>query len=321
MRIAIMQAPYYEINEIAGGVLNDYLIMTENLAHTYNVAAGVFRVPGWGPQNSTISAESTIKVVGSRSVKVVGPGGSYFGGFYVNESLVDAELYPEIRFKLYTTVASGGYVRVWDTNWKTAITSFPQVDADAKFHHQVISAGSQNEENWQVESGFNWSLIQITEIGASDGNATIYVDGFYWGGRRYFYTKQAVSGDLREYVDTDEELASDYECQLRAEAMYDYYSGPAVNSPIGSTVIDYGTTPILPGDKIHVILPNENVNADFRIESGVKYAYDGRTTELNIDFVVGRQPKLYADYMYRLSSKQDYLVRHSFGRLGGLSPR
>jgi hypothetical protein len=86
-------------------------------------------------------------------------------------------------------------------------------------------------------------------------------------------------------------------------------------------VIDYFTTPVLPGDKIHVILPNETVNADFRIESGIKYAYDEGTTELNIDFVVGRQPRLYADYMYRLSSKQDHLTRHSMGRLGGLSPR
>jgi hypothetical protein len=330
MRIAIMQGPYYEINEVAGGVLNDYLIMTENLAHTYNVAAGVFRVPGWGPQNSTISAESTIKVVGSRSVKVATPiDAGEFGAMYVNEILVDAELYPEIRFKLYATRASSGYVRVWDSAWKTAMTTFSQVVADGRFHHQVINAGSASEEAWQVESGFDWTLIRITEVGLNnpgltDPATTCYVDGLYWSGRRYSYTKQAPSGDLREFVDTDQELASDYECQLRAEAMYDYYSGPAVSSPIGSTVIDYGTTPILPGDKIHVVLPNENVSADFRIESGVKYAYDGRTTELSIDFVVGRQPRLYADYMYRLSSKQDYLVRHSMGslgRVGGLSPR
>lgn len=33
-----------------------------------------------------------------------------------------------------------------------------------------------------------------------------------------------------------------------------------------STVLEYGSSPILAGDKVHVMLPNENVNTDFRVE-------------------------------------------------------
>jgi len=314
-KIAIMSSPLYETNEVASIVAGDYLVMVNNLANTYGVASGVFVTDGWCPQNSTISAESTIKVVGSYSVKVVGPGGSgWTAALYFNGTKVSAELYPEIRVKLYTTVASGGYVRLWDSAWKTAVVPFTQIDADSKFHLQKIKAGSKNEEAWTVESGFDWTQVQITEIGLNDANATFYIDGLYYGGRQYSYTKQAVSGDIREHVDTDEELMSDDECQARAEALYDYYSVPAESSPIHSTVLDYGTTPVLPGDKIHVELPNENLSKDFRVESGVKYSFDSAHDELAIDFNVGRCPSLQADYMYRVHAKTDYLVRHSLGR-------
>ena len=81
--------------------------------------------------------------------------------------------------------------------------------------------------------------------------------------------------------ETDEELWSDNECDLRAKALLAYLKAPAEYLTVSSTVVDYGATPLLPGDKIHVELPNENVDNDFRIES-VEYRVDARTQTLEL---------------------------------------
>ena len=83
---------------------------------------------------------------------------------------------------------------------------------------------------------------------------------------------------------------------------------PAESLTVQSTVIDYGSTPILAGDKLHVSLPNEGVNGDFRVLS-VEYNVDGKTQTLEIVLELGREKPLLADYMYALRSKTDRLSR------------
>jgi hypothetical protein len=117
---------------------------------------------------------------------------------------------------------------------------------------------------------------------------------------------------LRESVSIDEELCSDNECMLRAKAILAQLKDPAEYLTIRSTVIDYGNTPLLPADKIHVTLPNENVDADFRIIS-VEYHVDAKTQTLEITLELGREQPLLADYLYALRSKTDHLSRHKIG--------
>lgn len=83
---------------------------------------------------------------------------------------------------------------------------------------------------------------------------------------------------------------------------------PAEHLTVRSTVIDYGSTPLLPGDKILVTLPNENVSRYFRIES-VEYNVDTRTQTLEITLELEREAPLLADYLYALKSKTDHLSR------------
>jgi hypothetical protein len=64
----------------------------------------------------------------------------------------------------------------------------------------------------------------------------------------------------------------------------------------------------LAGDKLHVSLPNEGVNGDFRVLS-VEYNVDGKTQTLEIALELGREKPLLADYMYALRSKTDRLSR------------
>jgi hypothetical protein len=74
---------------------------------------------------------------------------------------------------------------------------------------------------------------------------------------------------LREYSETDEELWSDNECNLRARALLNYLKSPAVYLTVTSTLIDYGNTPILAADKLFVPF----LNAYFRVDS-VEYKVD-----------------------------------------------
>ena len=101
---------------------------------------------------------------------------------------------------------------------------------------------------------------------------------------------------------------------MRAKAILAQLKDPAEYLTVRSTVIDYGTTPLLAGDKIHVTLPNENVDADFRILS-VEYYVDAKTQTLEITMELGREVPLLADYLYALRSKSDHMSRHKIARL------
>jgi hypothetical protein len=166
----------------------------------------------------------------------------------------------------------------------------------------------------------NIQAIQFHKVttGAATGTNALRVDGLCYLEIRFSSTQedsdsQSLYG-LRELTDTDEELYSDNECMLRAKAVLAERKDPAEYITVTSTVIDYGTTPLLPGDKIHVTLPNENVDADFRILN-VEYYVDAKTQTLEITLELGREVPLLADYIYALKSKTDHVSRYKITRM------
>jgi hypothetical protein len=144
----------------------------------------------------------------------------------------------------------------------------------------------------------------------------LYLDHLHFSDCRYSAMQQDTGSQnsygLRELTETDEELKSDNECLLRAKALLDYYKNPTEQLTVKSTVMDYGNTPILPGDKIHVTLPNENVDADFRVES-VEYRVDAKMQMLEVTLELGREKPMLADYLYALRSKTSHLSRYKAG--------
>jgi hypothetical protein len=119
---------------------------------------------------------------------------------------------------------------------------------------------------------------------------------------------------LCELVEVDEELWSDDECASRANALLASLKEPAEQLTFRSTVVDYGNTPLLPGDKVHVTLPNEGVDGDFRILSA-EYNVDAKTQVLETMLELGREKPLLADYMFILKSKTDSLSRYKLARV------
>jgi hypothetical protein len=88
---------------------------------------------------------------------------------------------------------------------------------------------------------------------------------------------------------------------------------PAEQLTLRSTVVEYGNSPLLAGDTVHVALPNEGVDGDFRVLSA-EYYVDARTQTLETVLELGREKPLLADYMFRLKSKTDSLSRYKLAR-------
>jgi hypothetical protein len=188
---------------------------------------------------------------------------------------------------------------------------------------QMYDANHNPNGIWTKVGNPQWNQISGLKLIMNCVGATSYI---FWDGDFGFlncsYTgtsedtgSQNAYG-LRELTETDEELTSDNECNLRAKALLAYLKDPAESLTLTSTVIDYGTTPPLAADKIHVTLPNENVDSDFRIET-VEYRVDAKTQTLEITLELGKLPPLLADYLYGMRTMSitiEKLARTKVGR-------
>jgi hypothetical protein len=178
------------------------------------------------------------------------------------------------------------------------------------------------EEYWAPVGSPDWNNINrigfIIEF-SGDCNPRLWVDHIIFEDCRYSAKQEDTASQnaygLRELTETDEELYSDNECLLRAKALLAHLKDPVEYITIKSTVIDYGNAPLLPGDKIHVTLPNENVDADYRIIS-VEYRVDAKTQTLEITLELGKEIPLLADYLYGLRSTTVTVEKLSRTKLG-----
>ena len=160
--------------------------------------------------------------------------------------------------------------------------------------------------NWDTVNEIMWDMWF-----SGTGTGSFWVDNLFFNSARWSATYGSGS---RELAETDEELHSDNECLLRAKALYDNLGSVAEYIKVSSDVIDYGNTPILAGDKIHVVLPNEIVGSDFRVIN-VEYRLVAETQTLETTLELGKEPPLLADYLYALRSKTGSLARYKIGRI------
>lgn len=276
----------------------------------------------WSATSGSVSLDTSVKMKGSASIKLYAQNLYYGSALFTLDTgkEVNANLYPLLNLWITRedTYNGQGYLSLFDNTGKRAQRAFT-VGKDEWFKLEY-KVGAENADGWNVESGFDWNYVRkVRVILDFDGVGTgsFWIDNLFFGGRRYSNTQEDSASQsaygLRELVDTDEELYSDNECMLRAKAILANLKDPAEYLTVRSTVIDYGNTPLLPGDKINVVLPNENVNAYFRILS-VEYVVDAKTQTLEVTLELGRETPLLADYLYALRSKTDHLSRHKIAR-------
>jgi hypothetical protein len=278
-----------------------------------------------------ISFDTDHKIKGSGSIKLYVQN-NYYGAvlFTLNEGKeVNAERYPLLNFFLWRQQQFSGNVQVdlYDTAGK--IASHHCTVAYGKWFQVQTGLGAANIDQWQVESGFNWTAIKKVRITCefdSTGTATFWVDGLYFGGCRYSAMREDSASQnsygLRELVEVDEELTDDNACDLRAQALLAHFKDPAEYITLSSAAVDYGEKPILPGDLVYVYLPNENVDSDFRVDS-VEYSVNGENQSLELTLELGKVPPRLADYMYGLRATTvtvEKLARTKLGK-GGLASK
>ena len=178
---------------------------------------------------------------------------------------------------------------------RSAIQTLPSVSV-TDWSVFSLNAGADYASEWNTIAGFDWTAVNVVRVDgflsspSTPGN--FWVGQLYFGNARYSSVQEDAASQaafgLREYVDTDEELWSDYECSLRAKAVLSHMKDPSEYIKINSTVIDYGNTPLLPAEMIPVSLPNENVSGNFQILS-VEY-HVKESGELEITIPLGRSP-------------------------------
>ncbi|MCJ7768687.1 hypothetical protein MUP79_09895 [Candidatus Bathyarchaeota archaeon] len=276
----------------------------------------------WSATSGTVSLDTNVKMKGSASIKLYAQNLYYGSALFTLDAgkEVNANLYPLLNLWVVREAAYNGQgdLSLFDRTGKRASRPFTVGKAEwFKIEHKV---GEKNADGWNVESGFDWNYVWQVRVALyfdGAGTGSFWVDNLFFGGRRYSSMQENTASQtaygLRMFVDTDEELYSDNECMLRAKAILASLKDLAEYLTIRSTVIDYGNAPLLPGDKITVVLPNENVNAYFRILS-VVYFVDAKAQTLEITIELGREIPLLADYMYALRSKTDHLSRHKIAR-------
>jgi len=276
----------------------------------------------WSSISGVTSLDASVKSKGFYSIKTEAED-LYFASCILTldySGIVDANQYP--TFNLWITRDSSfngnATIVLYDTNSNFAVYQ-TTIGTDNWYQIQV-GVGDLNADKWQLYSQINWSSINRVQVslwfsGVSSGS--FWVDGLYFGGRRYSNTQNDMASQssigLRELVEVNEELASDSECESHAKAQLANLKNPAETLTVKSTVLDYGSTPILAGDKIHVTLPNEGIDGDFRVGS-VEYKVNGRTQTLETTLELGRERQLLADYVYALRSRTDRLSRYKTSR-------
>mgnify|MGYP005851560247 CR=1 FL=1 len=259
----------------------------------------------WQRDTGALSVDSTGAPDGGACIKNA-VGSNYWGGCYFQLNAgkeVNCELYPLLDFqaKLADTYSGTGMVILFDTASRSASKKISVSPGDNQFHGVEVGVSSAYANQWDyVQSGFDWTQVKTVRFtwyfSQGVGSGDFWLHGLYFGGRRYSAVledsaSQATYG-LREYSETDEELWSDNECNLRARALLNYLKSPAVYLTITSTLIDYGNTPILAADKMYVPF----IAAYFRVDS-IEYKVDAaaQTLELTINFE--KEPPQLADYL------------------------
>jgi hypothetical protein len=272
----------------------------------------------WIATSGTISLDSTTKIKGSASIKTTAQNLNYAACQLTLNSgkEVDTNRYPTLNFWLSREAAFNGNATIVLHDIYGNIASHEMTLGDTKWFQTEIAVGKASADLWQTPAAFNWSLVkrfQVTLWFTGLGSGSFWVDGLFFGGRRFGSVQNDLTSQntigLREIVEVNEELASDTQCDSHSKALLANLKDPAETLTVQTSVLDYGTSPILAGDKIHVTLPNECINSDFRVLSA-EYKVDGKTQTLEVTLELGKEKPLLADYVYALRSRTNNLSRY-----------
>jgi hypothetical protein len=249
--------------------------------------------------------------------------------FYRSISALNVEKGTSLKFwGIYGVIITGFSVRLRAPDASNYFERTMAVEQENiwRFYESPTGRGTEYDAvtnpngAWIKVGSPSWSDVQGIEflVTRPVGGFNLAVDGmffdkFRWRAMREDAVSQTQYGVRERPPEVDEELHSDAECDYRAKALLDYLKGPLITPAVRSTVIDFGTTPILGGDKTHIILPNENVDADYPIISA-EYKLNGENQTLDVDLELAKEPQLLADFIYGFRKSIQKLDKYKSGR-------
>lgn len=271
-----------------------------------------------GTGTGSVALDNTTKAVGTYSIKHTTSTADYYGRLRLvipSGMQPNCKTYPSLQFQVRRESAFSGVCTViLVDNGARWATREIQLSAD-KWFLQKFNVGKKYENEWgSVQAGFNWETINEIMWDMhfpTTGTGNFWIDNLFWNSARWSGTYGSGSRELSE---TDEELHTDAECLLRAKALYDYLSSAAEYIRTSSDVIDFGTAPIQAADRIWITLPNENIDAYYRVISA-EYRLIAETQTLETTLELGRERPQLADYLYALKSRTGNLSRYKIGRI------
>jgi hypothetical protein len=171
---------------------------------------------------------------------------------------------------------------------------------------QEYDADTNPTGNWKKVGNPDWRNLTGMELHtwySAGVEFWVAFDAFHFTNQRFygFFESAASQGayGLREFPPVvDEALTSDTACSLRAQAIINSMKNPRASFKVDSTCLDYGRTPVLAGDTLPIVLPNENVNASYVVESA-EYEAVGDAL-LTTKFELSQHVPQYADYIFAL---------------------
>jgi hypothetical protein len=286
----------------------------------------------WTEYSGSISLDAT-KIYGNAASSIkntTGAASNAVSIFHFNTT-VNGNMYPKLFLALlrddfvkpdgFLVILHDSSARVCGRNLST-INSTSTSNDWSTFE---LAIGIDHAADWAAPSNFDWENIRTLTVTAY--LVTAGVSGQIWHGQLYFtgarysnvQTDAASIANYseRQYVDIVEDLYSDNECMLRAKSILAYKKQAKTSLTARSTIIDYGTTPILPGDMIPITLPNENIASLNFLTKSVDYHFlaQKECNILEVTLNLGYQKQKMADWIYALRARTNAMNNYKASKL------
>jgi len=283
----------------------------------------------WTGYGGTLSLDATrvYNSVGSSVKNTTGAAYSAVSIFYFTAT-VNGNIYPKLFLALLRDdlVKSDGFlVILHDSSSRVCgrnLSNVNSISASNDWSTYQLDVGVNHASEWAAPADFDWENIRTVTVTAY--LVTPGVSGQVWHGQLYFtgarYSNMQTDAASiarygeRQYVDIVEDLYSDNECMLRAKSILSYKKQAKTSLVVKSTVLDYGSSPILPGDMISVTLPNESISSVGFLVKSVDYHCLAETNTLTVALNLGYQKQLMADWIYALRARTDALSNYKARR-------
>ena len=219
---------------------------------------------------STLSLDSSDKVMGSYSIKTSGVTATVLV-FTLNAGKeVNCNLYPSLTFQLKPAFGYPYFTIQLEDTAGMIVRRHLQIP-DGEWSLQSFPAGKRNSDQWEHSvfntQPFDWENVKklsfyiSTTVGVDFRVDNLFFNKSRWSDVEEDSVSQSKYG-LRELAITDETLVSDDACSKVAAAELNYRKSPAEFLKVA--VI--GDPNIVAGETIHVVSSNENIDGDYRIQ-------------------------------------------------------